>query len=120
MRKMAVVLFSLLLVPSISAADDDTASAKAEAMLVKAVAYLKKHGRQTAISEFNNPKGQFSDKNIYVSVVDLTGKVLADSTHAKRIGKNISQYAVDDEVDREQNFFERVNDLIVVCSFYSG
>src|SRR5229473_184345 len=120
MRKIVVVLFSLLLVQSISAADDYTAPAKAEAMLVKAVAYLKKHDRQKAISEFNNPKGQFSDKDLYVSVVDLTGKVLADGIHTKRVGKNISQFEVDDEVDHEEDFFERVDDLIVVCSPYSG
>ena len=49
----------------------------AVAMVRKAVAYLKKNGKDKAYAEFNNPNGQFRDGELYILAFDLDGLGLA-------------------------------------------
>ena len=64
-------------------------AAEATAMVEKAIAFIKKHGREKAFAEFNNPKGQFTDRDLYVVAYDMKGKVLAHGANAKMIGKDV-------------------------------
>ena len=49
--------------------------AEATAMVEKAIAHIKKVGREKALADFDNPKGGFTDRDLYVVVYDLKGKV---------------------------------------------
>ena len=81
-----IFMFASLPVP---AADKKGTAAEATAMVDKAIAHIKKAGREKAFADFNNPKGPFTDGDLYVVVYDLTGKVLAHGANAKMIGKDV-------------------------------
>ena len=73
------------------AAQDKSKGAKAEAvaMVEKAVAHIKKVGRDKAFADFNNKKGAFTDRDLYVVVYDMKGKVLSHGANEKLIGKDV-------------------------------
>ena len=62
---------------------------EAEAMVKKAVAYIKANGNEKDYAEISNPKGQFVDRDLYVTVYDMTGKCLAHGFNQKMIGKDL-------------------------------
>ncbi|WP_347176289.1 hypothetical protein [Undibacterium sp. TS12] len=72
-RLFVAVLSSLFLILPACAADHGTAQ-EAEAMVKKAISYMKTKGAEAAYPEFNNPKGSFSDRDLYIFVLDLSGK----------------------------------------------
>lgn len=73
---------------SASAADQGTA-AEAEAMVKKAVAYIKANGNDKAFEEITNGK-TFKDRDLYVFAYDFTGKNLAHGANPKLVGKDLS------------------------------
>lgn len=73
---------------SASAADQGTA-AEAEAMVKKAVAYIKANGNDKAYEEITNGK-TFKDRDLYVFAYDFTGKNLAHGANPKLVGKDLS------------------------------
>jgi signal transduction histidine kinase len=62
---------------------------EAEAMVKKAIAAAKAKGNDAAFAEINNPKGQFTDRDLYVFVYDMSGKVMAHGLNLKMIGKEL-------------------------------
>lgn len=68
-------------------ADQGTA-AEAEAMVKKAVAYIKANGPEKAYDEFTNGKS-FKDRDLYIIVYDLNGKNLAQGANPKLVGKDL-------------------------------
>jgi cytochrome c len=70
------------------AASQGTA-AEATAMVQKAIAHIKKVGREKAFADFDNKSGPFNDRDLYVVVYDMKGKVLAHGANDKLIGKNV-------------------------------
>ncbi|HEX4782151.1 MAG TPA: cache domain-containing protein [Usitatibacter sp.] len=64
-------------------------SAEAQAMVHKAIAAIKKEGREKAFAQIDDPKGPFVDRDLYVVVYDMKGKVLAHGANAKMIGKDL-------------------------------
>ena len=62
--------------------------AEAEAMVAKAVAYIKANGPEKAYNEITNG-ASFKDRELYVIVYDLTGKNLAHGANAKLVGKDL-------------------------------
>lgn len=92
-RFLAAVFSALLLAVGASNAAAQASSkgtaAEATAMVDKAIAYIKKNGREKAFAEFNNPKGQFTDRDLYVVVYSMTGKVLSHGANAKMIGRDV-------------------------------
>lgn len=64
-------------------------AAEAQAMVHKAIAEIKKAGRQKAFADISDPKGPFVDRDLYVVVYDMKGKVLAHGANAKMIGKDL-------------------------------
>lgn len=68
----------------------ERATAKeAEAMVKKAVAFLKANGKEKAFAEFNNHQGKFTNKDLYITVYDMNGKCLAHGQNAKMVGKDL-------------------------------
>jgi len=81
-------------------------SAEAQAMVHKAIAAIKKEGREKAFAQIDDPKGPFVDRDLYVVVYDMKGKVLAHGANAKMIGKDLidlrdndGKYFVKERVD---------------------
>ncbi|GAB2866059.1 cache domain-containing protein [Pseudoduganella ginsengisoli] len=62
---------------------------EAIALVQKAVAYLKANGKEKAYAEFNNPAGQFKDRDLYIFVIDMTGMEWANGANQKIVGKNV-------------------------------
>src|SRR5271154_596863 len=72
------------------AQDKSKGTAKeATVMVQNAIAHLKKVGRETAFADFDDPKGAFVDRDLYVVIYDLKGKVLAHGANSRMIGKGL-------------------------------
>lgn len=78
---------SFVMVAAAHAADQGTAT-EAEAMAKKAVAYIKANGPEKSADEFTNGKS-FKDRDLYISYLDFTGKMLGHGSNAKLVGKDL-------------------------------
>jgi signal transduction histidine kinase len=56
---------------------------------VLAVALIKEQGPDKAYPEISNKAGKFIDRDLYVVVYQLDGKVLAHGSNAKFVGKDL-------------------------------
>ena len=123
---------------------------EAEAMVKKAVAYIKAQGPDKAYEEFTNGKS-FKDRDLYVIVYDLNGKNLAQGANPKLVGKDLIglkdpdgkpliQMFVDlakskgkgwvdgykfmnpvtQKMEGKAMYLERVGDTLVGCGIYKG
>lgn len=94
MKKSCAVLFVTLLLVcfsgSVFAAEFGTKT-EAEALVKKAVAFIKENGKDKAFAEFSNPKGKFIDKDLYIFVYDMNGKCVAHGANQKMIGKDLAE-----------------------------
>lgn len=87
MKKLLVACMSIFFFSaSVAAAETGTAN-EAVALVKKAAALVKQAGKDKAIAEFNNPKGAFVDRDLYVFVIDMDGKTLANGSNQKLVGK---------------------------------
>ena len=59
---------------------------EAVALVQKAVAYMKANGKEKAYAEFNNPNGQFKDRDLYIFVIDMNGMEWANGANQKMTG----------------------------------
>ncbi len=122
--------------------------AEAEAMVKKAVAELKANGKDKAFAEFTNPKGKYVDRDLYITVYDMTGKCLSHGANPKMIGKDLIELRDPDgkffvkerieiaktkgggwqdykfnnpvtkKVEPKAMYFEKTGDVIVACGAY--
>jgi cytochrome c len=88
---IAFTALSFLLAAGPAAAQDKSkgTAAEATAMVEKAIAHIKKAGREKAFADFNRKDGGFTDRDLYVVVYDMKGKVLAHGANPKMIGKDV-------------------------------
>lgn len=131
-------------------ANDNGTAAEAEAMVKKAVAFIKANGPDKAYEEFTNGKG-FKDRDLYVIVYDLNGKNLAQGANPKLVGKDliglkdpngrliIKEFVdlakakgkgwvegykflnpVTQKLEEKAMYLERVGDTLVGCGIYKG
>jgi hypothetical protein len=90
MKKLFVLLAAIMLMAGIAQAQDRGTPAEAKAMVKKAVAYVKEVGRDQALVEFNNPKGKFIYKDLYIYAGTIEDAVtLAHPFTPALIGKNM-------------------------------
>lgn len=80
----------LWLNPAAAAAEKGSAD-EAVAMVKKAAEFLKKNGKDKALAEFNNPKGAFLNKDLYIFAFGASGDgvELANGANLKLVGKNV-------------------------------
>ncbi len=90
-KLLAVILINifLLTIVCLTFAGEQGTKAEAEAMVTKAIAYIKEVGKDNALAEFSKPKGKFVDRDLYIFVYDMNGKVLAHGANQKMIGKDL-------------------------------
>jgi cytochrome c len=88
---------------------------EAQSIVKKAIAYIKDQGPDKAYVEISNREGQFVDRDLYVVVYGLDGKVLAHGGNAKLVGKDMI-----DAQDVDGKFFvkERVELARKQASFW--
>lgn len=140
-------LFALTFNMAAVAADKGSAE-EATALVKKAVAYLKANGREKAFAEFNSPSGQFKDRDLYIFINDMNGKMWAQGANPKLIGKNLidikdvdGKYFIKDfielagtkgkgwvdykwpnpvskAVEQKSTYVEKVDDLVIGCGIY--
>src|SRR5262245_7748852 len=82
----AVSLIVALAVGPAAAAEFATKE-EAIAMVKKAVALINERGPDQAYAEFTKKGGRFHDRDLYITVLDLEGKVLAHGQREDLIGK---------------------------------
>ena len=61
----------------------------ATAMVAKAVSFVQAQGPEKAYAEFTNKNAAFIDRDLYVVVYSMDGKVLAHGANAKLVGKDM-------------------------------
>lgn len=102
---IVLAVFSIVSSGAAGAADKGTPD-EAVALVSKAVALVKAKGRDAALAEFNNPKGAFVDRDLYIFVIDKDGVTLANGVNARLIGKNVLQLKDVDGVYFIKKFIE--------------
>ncbi len=132
---------------SATAAADRGTKEEAEAMVKRAIAYIKKNGKEVAFAEFSKPNGRFVDRDLYITVTDLNG-VNRSHINSRMVGKNLIEMRDPDgkpmvrervelakkqssgwqeykfvhpqtqRIERKLLYWERVDDVIVGCGVY--
>lgn len=85
----AVVAIGAALASTAAIAEVRVTQKEAEAMVRKGVNYIKVTPRDKAMAEITDPKGQFVDRELYLTVYDMKGNALAHGANAKFVGKNM-------------------------------
>jgi signal transduction histidine kinase len=80
-------------------------AAEATAMVKKGVAFFKTNGKDKALAEISNKKGQFIDRDLYLVVYGLDGVVRAHGANEKMVGKNLLDLK---DIDGKEFVRERV------------
>jgi len=75
-------------------------ASEAEALVKKAIESFKSKGKDATFAEINNPKGKFTDRDLYIFVYDMNGKCLAHGQNPEMIGKDLI-----DKVDADGKYF---------------
>jgi cytochrome c len=108
MKKLVFGLVILTFLCGVAWVQADGVATKDEAvaMVKKAVEYIKANGNDKAFAEFDNPKGQFKDRDLYVVVYDMNGKCLAHGQKKSMIGKDLIDFK---DVDGKPYMHERID-----------
>ncbi|HEU4775683.1 MAG TPA: cache domain-containing protein [Telluria sp.] len=147
-KAILIGLCSLVIHTAQAAASERGSADEAVALVKKAVAYLKENGKEKAFAEFNNTKGQFVDRNLYIFVYNMNGKNLAHGANPRMVGKDqIEMRDVDGKyivrsfieltnakgkgwvdykwpnpvtkaIESKSSYVEKVDDVIVGCGIY--
>jgi cytochrome c len=148
MKRVLASFIILLLVCSFAYAQDRGNASEAMALLNKAVAYYKADGQAKAFAAFNDPKGQFVSKDLYIFALDMNGKILAHGANAALIGKDMmgtkdadgklfmkemvdlgktkGKGSIDykwenpktKKVEQKSSYVEKVDNVILGCGYY--
>ena len=81
----ACLIFAVAFGPA--AAAEFATKQEAITMVKKAVALINERGPDQAYAEFTNIGGRFHDRDLYITVFDLNGKLLAHGQRKDLIGK---------------------------------
>jgi len=77
------------MVAGLAYAQDRGTAAEAKTLLDKAVVFYKTNGQDKAFAAFNDSKGQFASKDLYIFALDMNGKILSHGANAGLIGKDM-------------------------------
>ena len=103
-QSLAAFVLAWALLPAVQAQDLVT-KPEAEAMVGKALKYLKGNGKDKLYAEVSKKDGQFTDRDLYLVVYGLDGTVRAHGANGKMIGKNLMEIK---DVDGKYFIKERV------------
>jgi hypothetical protein len=89
MKVLVSGLTAMFLCTGAAVAADGANKDEAVAMVKKAVGFIKEKGAEKAYPEFTGKAAGFVDRDLYVVVYQLDGKVLAHGSNAKFVGKDL-------------------------------
>jgi signal transduction histidine kinase len=148
LKSMSVAACVLALHIPVLAADDRGTAAEATALVQRAAEYLKANGPAKSYAAFNDTAGQFKDRDLYVFVMDMNGKMLSHGANAKLIGKDLTALKDSDDklfiktmldvakskgkgwvdykwphpvtkaIEPKSTYVEKVDDLVIGCGIY--
>lgn len=104
---IACVLMLFVVVGFTHAQDRGTAE-EAKIMLDTAITFYKANGPEKAFAAFNDPKGLFVNKDLYIFAMDLNGKVLAHGVNVGLVGKGMTE--IRDE--NQKNFIAEILSVV--------
>ncbi len=81
------VMMGVALVSGGAWAQEHASAKEAEAMVKKGVAFVKANGKDKGYAEITNKQGQFKDRDLYLVVYGLDGKVWAHGANEKMVGR---------------------------------
>ncbi len=90
LKSVLVATAGALAITGAALAGENATKDEAIAIVKKAVAFIKDQGPEKAYGEFTKKGGQFTDRDLYVVVYKLDGKVLAHGSNEKFVGKDMS------------------------------
>jgi len=124
MRKLVIgmtaaiaLLFASLGPAGFALAGTSATKDEAVAMVKKAVTAIKSEGSDKAYAEIDDPKGPFVDRDLYITVVNMDGVVLAHGADRTRIGTN---QANDKDPDGKEFVKERIDLAKTEPSFWQS
>jgi cytochrome c len=103
---LTAVILGMTVLPLVGVAGDKGTKEEAVAMVKKAIEYAKANGIENALAEISNPKGQFVDRDLYITVYDMNGKCLAHGANPKMIGRDLID---NKDIDGKEFMKERIN-----------
>ncbi len=78
-----------LMIAAPAFSEDFATRPEAEDMVKKAVSHVKNVGIEKAAEDFTNRKGDYVNRDLYVTVYNMQGDVLAHGQNRKSVGKNM-------------------------------
>lgn len=144
---LPAMLMHAALASAAPAADVGTPD-EAVAMVKKAVTYYKANGKDKAFAAFNDPKGPFIDRDMYILVLDSNMVMVAHGANPRMIGKSVGAMKDADDkpfgkqfsdigkgkgtgwidykwpnpvtkvIDAKSTYVEKVDDLLIGCGIY--
>jgi len=148
LKSVSVAACVMALQIPVWAADDRGTAAEATALVQRAAEYLKANGAAKSYAAFNDGAGQFKDRDLYVFVMDLNGKMLSHGANAKLIDKDLSNlkdsdgklfikamldvakakgkgwvdykwpHPVTKAIEPKSTYVEKIDDLVIGCGIY--
>jgi cytochrome c len=90
-RTISAAFAGTFMLAGVAVAGEAATKDEATAMVKKAVSFIKEQGAEKAYAEFSTKGGKFTDRDLYIVVYQLDGKVLAHGSNEKFIGKDMSE-----------------------------
>ncbi len=146
--KKLFAAFLFLICSAYASAAEHGSAKDAENLVAKAVEHLKTQGREKAFTDFNDSKGAFIHRDLYIYVLDLDGFAYAHGSNKKLIGKDLkvlrdidNKAFISDiislaktkgkgwvdykwpnpstkELESKSTYFEKHDNLIIACGIY--
>lgn len=114
-KPLVSALAALLVVGGAAQASNGANKDEAVAMVKQAVAFIKEQGPDKAYPVITDKASKFHDRDLYVVVYQLDGKVLAHGSNAKFVGKDLIDAQ---DVDGKPYVKERVELAAKNASFW--
>jgi len=148
MKKVWIGLLIIVLTAGFAFAQAKGTTKEAQAMLAKAVEFYKANGQAKAFAAFDDPKGKFVDRDLYIYVSDLNAKILSHGANKALIGKTLIELKDTDgklfmkelvdkakasasgsvdykwtnptskKVEAKTVFYQKIGDVVLVCGAY--
>jgi len=148
MRHAITAALLCLILPAAGLAEERATTKEAEVMVHKAVEYMKTNGQEKALAAYNDPKGPFAFRDLYIMSMDLEGTIKAHPIRKDFVGKNHLNFKdadgkafnqellatakakgkgwveykmknpANDKVERKVAYFEAVDGVVVLCGAF--
>lgn len=147
MKRFLLTLFIALFAACVQAGERGTVE-EAQQLVEKAAAMMRTAGPARALTEFSNPQGSFTYRDLYIVVLDQRGVVRAHGALPHMIGQNVANwrdaddryvmrellqrarrgetgpirykrpYLGTDQVRLKMTWFRQVNGYVILCGAY--